>query len=182
MSNIHVKTKQEGATLAIVLVFLLVLTVLGVASMSGSIIQQKSSTNLYLENEAFHVAESAVSAAIYQDEIEGNSLYGTDPSELKEGQDYCVGDNGVLSAVDDGTSCTTLFENHANIISYVRVEYLGCGSCPNFELGVSPSIGCNAWKLTGDSTVADKTNAAVQSWVTRIGGCFASGSKPGISL
>ncbi|WP_223669207.1 pilus assembly PilX family protein [Kangiella shandongensis] len=167
--------KNDGATLALVLVFLLILTVLGVASMSDSIIQQKSSTNIYLENEAFHTADSAVSAAIHWDEIAGNALYGTDTSETKVGQDYCVGNNGELTEIEDGENCAVAFEDHANVIAYARVEYLGCGTCPNFEMGVSPSIGCNAWKITGDSTVAEKTNAAVQSWVTKVGGCFSSG-------
>ncbi|AOE50094.1 hypothetical protein KS2013_1382 [Kangiella sediminilitoris] len=169
--------KNSGATLALVLVFLLILTVLGVASMSDSIIQQKSSTNVYMENEAFHTAESAVSAAIHWDEIAGNALYGTDTSQTQIGQEYCVGDNGTLTEISDGDNCTTAFEGHPNIVAYARVEYLGCGTCPNFELGVSPSIGCNAWKITGDSTVAEKTNVAVQSWVTKVGGCFSSGGK-----
>ncbi|GAA4365002.1 pilus assembly PilX family protein [Kangiella marina] len=174
--------KNQGATLALVLVFLLILTVLGVASMSDSIIQQKSSTNIYLENEAFHTAESAVSAAIHWDEIEGEALYGTATAETKVGQEYCVGDNGTLAAIDDGASCTTAFEGHANVIAFARVEYLGCGTCPNFELGVSPSIGCNAWKITGDSTVAERTNVAVQSWVTKIGGCFSAGKSLDLTL
>ena len=174
--------KHQGATLALVLVFLLILTVLGVASMSGSIIQQKSSTNIYMENEAFHTADSAVSAAIHWDEIAGNALYGTDTSETKVGQEYCVGDKGTLTEIDNGAKCATAFEGHANVIAFARVEYLGCGTCPNFELGVSPSIGCNAWKITGDSTVAEKTNVAVESWVTKIGGCFSAGKDLNLTL
>ncbi|AUD78566.1 hypothetical protein CW740_04570 [Kangiella profundi] len=174
--------KNKGVTLAMVLIFLLILTVLGVASMSDSVIQQKSSTNVYLENEAFHVAESAVSATIYWDEIAGNALYGTNTSETEVGQEYCLGSGGELTAVDDGTACATAFEGNANVIAYSRVEYLGCGTCPNFELGVSPSIGCNAWKITGDATVAEKTNVAVQSWVTKVGGCFTAGKDLELTL
>lgn len=182
MMNLKSLPRVKGATLALVLVFLLILTVLGVASMSDSIIQQRSSTNIYLENEAFHTAESAVSAAIHWDEIAGNALYGTDPSETKVGQEYCVGDNGALAEIGNGQDCAVAFEGHENIIAFARVEYLGCGTCPNFELGVSPSIGCNAWKITGDSTVAEKTNVAVESWVTKIGGCFSAGKNLNITL
>lgn len=174
--------KNQGVTLAMVLIFLLILTVLGVASMSDSVIQQKSSTNVYLENEAFHVAESAVSATIYRDEIDGLNLYGTDTSEIEVGQDYCVGKNGALTAVDEGAECSDIYEGDTNVIAYSRVEFLGCGTCPNFELGVSPSIGCNAWKITGNATIAEKTNVAVQSWVTKVGGCFTAGKDLELTL
>lgn len=176
--------KNQGVTLAMVLIFLLILTVLGVASMSDSVIQQKSSTNVYLENEAFHVAESAVSATIYSDSIDGNNLYGTDTDELAVGEEYCIGNTGDLVVAPDsnGASCATAFEGYANVVAYSRVEFLGCGTCPNFELGVSPSIGCNAWKITGNATVAEKTNVAVQSWVTKVGGCFTAGKDLELTL
>ncbi len=54
--------KQQGATLVVALIFLLILTILGVTSVSNSILQQKMAGNLRDQSVAFEAAESAVRA------------------------------------------------------------------------------------------------------------------------
>ncbi|NVJ66056.1 MAG: pilus assembly PilX N-terminal domain-containing protein [Gammaproteobacteria bacterium] len=178
--------RNKGATLAIVLIFLLIITVLGVSSMSDSIIQQKSSTNLYLENEAFHVAESAVSATIYDSRVNDNPLYGVSlDDDVTKTQGYCIGDNGLIArvgAVDPDTNeefCNNInkFEDIDGLIASSEVEYLGCIPCPGYELLYSTEaggyVGCNAWQITGTGNVGEKTNVDVDSWAIQYGLCSA---------
>ena len=176
--------KQSGATLVVVLIFLIILTILGVASMSGSIIQQKSSTNVYLENEAFHVAESAVSALINADKLNKRKLYGSNFTDELMSVDpvtgditaitpfFCVSSQGEIEQVDDKASCNDGFEGIGGLNAVAQIEFLDCRTCPGNEFG--GLINCNAWKITGFSTVAGTTTNQVNSWVVKTSGCDAS--------
>ncbi len=55
--------RQQGAVLVFSLVFLLIFTILGVASMSSSILEQKMTTNSYDRARAFQAAEAALREA-----------------------------------------------------------------------------------------------------------------------
>ena len=55
-------TQQRGTTLAVALIFLLILTILGVTSVSNSILQQKMAGNMRDQAVAFEAAEAAVRA------------------------------------------------------------------------------------------------------------------------
>lgn len=180
------KTKQKGATLVIVMIFLIVLTVLGVASMSDSIIQQKSSTNVYLETEAFHVAESAISALLNADKLKERLLFGStfdddiasydpDTKEVNPVIPYfCVSDKGAVKQAETKAECSADFEGNSGLNAVAQIEYLGCKTCPGNEFG--GLINCNAWKITGISKVAETTTSEVDNWVIKTAGCDSSGS------
>ena len=55
-----IKSKQNGAVLAITIIFLLLLTILGMAAIENSIIQSKIENNLTDADRAFQAAESAL--------------------------------------------------------------------------------------------------------------------------
>lgn len=55
---------QQGAVLAIALIFLVVLTLLGVTAMQTTSVEQKMAGNLQQLNRAFHGAESGITAAL----------------------------------------------------------------------------------------------------------------------
>ena len=56
--------KQHGVALVITLLLLIVLTILGVASMSGSLMQERMAGNVNLQTLAFEAASSGVSASL----------------------------------------------------------------------------------------------------------------------
>ncbi len=185
--------KQSGATLGIVLVFLLILTVLAVTSMSGSIIQQKSSTNMYLESESFHVADSAISALVNADRLNERALYGTEFTDDIANVDpvtgeidpiipyFCIGESGKVTKQDTKDACVgTNFDGIGGLSAVAKIEYLGCKTCPGNEFG--GLIGCNAWKITGFSDVASSSQSEVNNWVVKTAGCSSgtgtSGTQP----
>ncbi len=55
---------QQGATLIISMLILLVLTVLGISSMSNSSLETNMAHNFRLDNAAFHIAESSIDTIV----------------------------------------------------------------------------------------------------------------------
>lgn len=62
MSAIHAR-RQQGATLVIVLILLLMATILGLASMRGTLLDERMSANLYDRSLAFQSTERALRQA-----------------------------------------------------------------------------------------------------------------------
>lgn len=60
MKNIPVKKNERGAVLIIALIMLLILTVLGVAVMESSVIEERMAGNAIDRNRAFQAAETAL--------------------------------------------------------------------------------------------------------------------------
>ncbi|WP_231882342.1 PilX N-terminal domain-containing pilus assembly protein, partial [Oleiphilus sp. HI0061] len=56
--------RQKGAVLVVSLIILLLMTLIGVASMSSSIMQEKMASNAQNNNATFQAAENAVSGLI----------------------------------------------------------------------------------------------------------------------
>ncbi len=180
--------KQSGATLAMVLVFLLILTILAVTSMSSSIIQQKSATNMYLESESFHLADSAIASLINADKLNTRAFYGTtfedEVAEYDSGTDtvnavkpyFCVGSDGKVFEKDDKASCSgTDYNGISGIKAIAQIEYLGCLDCPGNEVG--GLIGCNAWKISGFGEVSE-TSTVIDHWVVKTAGCASNSNLP----
>ena len=161
---------QEGATLVIVLIFLIILTILGVSSMSGSIIQQKSSTNVYLESESFNAAESSIGAIIASHNAGGNFSLPivklTDPTAAPY---FCVDKTGDVSE-KTGDTCTGGLDGNSGVVAQAKAEYLDCPDlCSGF--GINSPIKCNYWKLTGEATVGGQTSTTVEQIVSQVGAC-----------
>ncbi|WP_299197725.1 PilX N-terminal domain-containing pilus assembly protein [uncultured Amphritea sp.] len=60
MTSRHTLNKEQGAVLIIALIFLLVLSFIGVSSMQGTTMQEKMSGNLRDRNSAFNAAEAGL--------------------------------------------------------------------------------------------------------------------------
>lgn len=58
------KTQQSGAVLIISLLILLVLTLIGISSMEGSLLEEKMAANSQTSTVTFQKAESAIQAAV----------------------------------------------------------------------------------------------------------------------
>ncbi|MDG9922193.1 MULTISPECIES: PilX N-terminal domain-containing pilus assembly protein [unclassified Pseudomonas] len=67
------ESKQNGSALIICMVFLLLLTILGISSMQSSTMQEKMVGNAVEENRAFQMAEGALREG--EQYVESNSAY-----------------------------------------------------------------------------------------------------------
>lgn len=87
--------KQRGAVLVISLVILLVITLIGVAGMSGSVMQERMAANAQNSNRAFQAAESSVGALLNQ--LYSNNL-DTLRDAMKDANDLSGEQNFVVDA------------------------------------------------------------------------------------
>lgn len=87
------RTSQRGAALIISLIVLLVLTLIGVAGMNTSVMQERMAVNSQNSNRAFQAAESTVSALT-------NRLYADDLSLLRESMQDADSHSSVVTVTD----------------------------------------------------------------------------------
>lgn len=106
--SMHFAAHQRGAVLIISLMLMLVMTLLSIASMSTSVMQEKMAANAQNTNRTFQAAESAVEAQI-STILDGGS------TSLNSAM-ISVSGQGAIISVDIGTSDAT---------ATVQIEYLG---------------------------------------------------------
>lgn len=63
------KHEQKGAVLLVSLMILLVLTLIGVSSLNGSLLEEKMAANSQTSTTVFQSAESAIKTAYYQERL-----------------------------------------------------------------------------------------------------------------
>ena len=123
--------KQQGAALVTTMVFLIVLTVVGVSAMQNNRLEQKMSTNIQEINHAFQYAESGLPRGLKSPEllstvqtVQFNPLNHADP-------DIWLCPDG--SDPDDPDNCGTA--SHSGNAS-IETRYRGKGSLPpvNYSL------------------------------------------------
>ncbi|MBO6812532.1 MAG: PilX protein [Marinobacter sp.] len=92
---------QSGAALIVSLIVLLVLTLIGVAGMNSSVMQERMAVNSQNSNRAFQAAESTVSALT-------NQLMANDLSMLRESMQNSSGESSVktVTNLDSGNGMT----------------------------------------------------------------------------
>lgn len=97
--------QQRGAALIVSLVVLLVLTLIGVAGMNTSVMQERMAVNSQNSNRAFQAAESTVSALT-------NQLYANDLSLLRESMQSATEESSVVSVttLDPGNGITGTYQ------------------------------------------------------------------------
>lgn len=100
--------KQSGAVLVVSLIVLLVLTLLGVAGMNSSMMQERMAANAQNSNRAFQAAESAAGALMQQ-------LMDGDLSLLQQS----------MAAADSKSAITTFTIGGADVSSEYAARYLG---------------------------------------------------------
>ncbi len=64
-TSLNIKTRQHGAVLVISLLILLVLTLVGVSSLDGSIMEEKMASNSQIAATTFQQAESSIREAFF---------------------------------------------------------------------------------------------------------------------
>ncbi|WP_203301798.1 pilus assembly PilX family protein [Marinobacter sediminum] len=101
--------RQRGAVLIVSLIILLVLTLVGIAGMNTSVLQERMAVNAQNSNRAFQAAESSVRAL-------ADELYADDLTLLRES----------MKDANDKSSVKTFTADAANgITATYQAEYLG---------------------------------------------------------
>lgn len=101
--------RQQGAVLIVSLIILLVLTLVGIAGMNTSVLQERMAVNAQNSNRAFQAAESSVRAL-------ADELYADDLTLLRES----------MKDANDKSSVKTFTADAANgITATYQAEYLG---------------------------------------------------------
>ncbi|SNC76534.1 type IV pilus assembly protein PilX [Marinobacter sp. es.048] len=136
--------RQRGAALIVSLIVLLVLTLIGVAGMNTSVMQERMAVNSQNSNRAFQAAESTLSALT-------NQLYANDLSLLRESMQNASGESSVVTV-------TTLDSGNGISGSY-QARYLGeiiitSGSSMNADESSSQLKGYR-YELIGEATMAN---------------------------
>lgn len=119
---------QQGVSLVIVLILLIVMSVLGVAVLRSSAMQERMSANLRDRNLAFQAAETALRVA--QQDVLGNPAisdlqYGKTLAELRaDGKPVNCAANGICDAT---TGEAPVAKSAPDGRSTYTIEYLGTG-------------------------------------------------------
>jgi len=129
-SNMRMDPRQRGAALATTMVFLVVLTVIGVSSMQNNRQEQKMTTNIQELNHAFQYGESGLVPGLRSPDL----LLTTEP--IVSYDNYMAPDIWLCPDSTDASlpgNCST-GSNHGNAAVFTR--YRGKGTLPpvNFSL------------------------------------------------
>lgn len=122
--------QQQGMTLLVVLILLIVMSVLGIAVLRGSAMQERMAASLSDRNQAFQAAEAAL--RYVQDSVLGN----TNISDLQYGKTLTEmrNDGKPVTCATDGICDQTLATPESPVVktapdgrSTYTIEYLGTG-------------------------------------------------------
>lgn len=166
----QLSNKQSGASLVLVMLFFVALTVVGLAVMRSGILSQKQANNIHEKSVSFHIAQTSNNTVTqsYRDRTPGGFqeqfINGTVlpapntnhiPTLLAHTNSYitCVGDKGQVA---DCGSNPTVDNNGADGVMVAQTEnfYRGCSSggfsCPGMSSGIGgPQIGCSFFEHRG---------------------------------
>ncbi|NMT65517.1 pilus assembly PilX family protein [Marinobacter orientalis] len=93
-------SRERGATLIVSLIVLLVLTLIGVAGMNTSVMQERMAVNSQNSNRAFQAAESSLSALL--DDVQANDL-----DLLRQSMQRASGESDPVPVTIDGDNGVT---------------------------------------------------------------------------
>ena len=150
MNNI---TKQKGAALVIGLLMLLVMTLLGVSSMSTTTTALKMSVNTQIQNSAFQVAATVLNQSLVSH---------TDPAQRVDWAEYSGGELPVNSITELTASATGSL---VNTQMSATVQYIGCDSNP---IGDSRG-GALIHKIVGTGAITNGVGNAISTSIQAMG-------------
>lgn len=159
------KTSQSGASLIVVLILLLVMTLLGLAVLGNILLEERMSANMYDRSLGFQAAESALR--------EGEALAATNPTVPSSG---CVGGVCALPVATDPDRWSdpdfTTWQIATSDLgalpapaSYI-VEYMGeAPSWPGCDRQIPTPALCMAprFRITARSTAPDRASVILQT-------------------
>lgn len=97
----YIYRQQSGASLLVVLILLLVMTLLGLAAMRGVLLEERMSANLLDRSQNFQAAEAALREA--ENLVAGGTEWGVDPPAAGSGCNTGMCASPVATAADRAT-------------------------------------------------------------------------------
>lgn len=151
--------KQKGMALFVSLTFLLLLTIVGMASMKNASIQEKMAGNTRLKNISFQLAEAALREA---EQYIGNPNNSAALSACVQcGAGNCLPPDHTIAAASPGVCDSWTQSSSGNSLYFI--QKLGNSSAAmNVELGQSVTL----YRITAVSTVGNSTTALESIFVT----------------
>ncbi|MCW8855251.1 MAG: PilX N-terminal domain-containing pilus assembly protein [Gammaproteobacteria bacterium] len=150
MKNIN---KQEGAALVIGLLMLLVMTLLGVSSMSTTTTSLKMSVNTQIQNSAFQVAATVLNQSLVEH---------TDPVKRTSWSEYSGLELPVLSIEELDTSATS---GLANTQMSATKQYIGCDANVIGDSRARALI----YKVVGTGAITNSVGTAISTNIQAMG-------------
>lgn len=152
--RIEVVGRQQGATLVVGLVLLLLVTLIGVTAMQGTTVQQKMATNVQFNESAFQAAEDSVR---------------TVTQEARSRRTPPAGSGNILVDSLSSAPGTTIQRTASNAnkgtTSTASVAYAGATSAAGYSLGAgSGNFVFHRFRITATGVARDgvSTNTHVQ--------------------
>lgn len=166
--------RQRGVALAVVLILLVVITLLALAAMRGTLLQQRMSSNVVDRGLAFQAAEAALR--------EGEAVAASKPAAPASG---CTdGICGIPDSTKVADNARWSDENWDANSRAAKVDAAGVGATPRFmvellqsglptggkcttDLDLSPDAACTGdetiYRITARSVAADRADVTLQS-------------------
>ena len=134
---IQSKHKQQGAVLFISLMILLVLTLLGVSSLNGSLMEEKMAANAQTSTTIFQSAESAIRTTYYT-ESENDSSRSLAVTKAENNTSITLAATGGTTrsarlVYPENTTATPLYNNSAGLFVAHGIEIVGTASMRNIQ-------------------------------------------------
>ncbi|RDX37453.1 hypothetical protein DZA50_01770 [Kangiella sp. HD9-110m-PIT-SAG07] len=194
-------TKQSGASLVLVMLFFVALTVVGLAVMRSGILSQKQANNIHEKSVSFHIAQTSNNAVTqsYRDRLPGGfqEAYvngtvlpapntGHIPTLLAHTNSFttCVGEDGKIAECGDSP---TIDNGGTDGVLVAQTEnfYRGCArggfSCPGMSSGIGDdnNLGCSFFEhrgkgfidVDGDYAEAGDTITEINQWSQTVQAC-----------
>lgn len=154
MNRAGSKREQEGVALFVSLIFLLLLTIVGVSSMKSATLQEKMAGNTRFKTITFQYAEAGLR------EGEGfianlNNSAALAACATCSGND-CRTPDFENAAVQNGSSVCGLWRGSADGNSLFQIQKLGTSSA---AINVDPGESVTLYRVTAVATVANTTTA-----------------------
>lgn len=165
---------QRGAALVVVLILLLVMTLLGLASLRGTLMEERMSANLYDRNLAFQAAEAALREGEARLAATGRTGFPDEGTGLcsanlcDQPTEAELAANYVPRADRDGAHWgnATVSVGDLAIAPQYFIEYMGqAPSWPkcDSEMPVHPSCLKHRYRITARSSAANRARVVLQS-------------------
>lgn len=155
------KPSQQGAALILSLLFLLILTIIGLSSLSNSGLEARMAHNFQLKNTVFHAVESSIDTVI---------LRGDKGSFAQPNPTYSLANDKVEEALNDGTATLDLTDadldpgdfladaalTSRSTVTYIRLNEFcrGGGSCYEYNIAATANINATSATATHNQGIS----------------------------
>ena len=169
----NIRGKQAGTVLVVSLMILLIMTIIGVSSISSNNLELRMAQNFQNVAITFEAAESAINKV-----IDAGNPGGTGANSNPF---YVEADDPIVTAVNAGIGDTSTVVNHdmdpdnhlvnASLTTTSTVVYNGTGNCPGMSIG---TIICHYFDISTNASIAE-----VNSNTTHVQGVYRPAPSPG---